>query len=193
MLCRKVGILTAKSSLEINDRTPFLPSFNFYEKHESQAINASDNEIIEAIYSRNLNDDKVTHFLMSLRELPARLFNKSMRGKETFGLKNFTLLYRSDNEISLGLVGKFWRADFGLCDITNKDEFINLNDPQVSKLVLRFKVIKQNNENIVKTETFVYCPSMVTKSVFSCYWLAIRFFSGLIRKRMLNNLKSFFD
>lgn len=191
MLCRKIGILTAKSSLEINDRTPFLSSFNFYEKHESQIINASDKEIVEAIYSRNLNDDKVTHFLMSLRELPSRLFYKSMREKETFGLENFTLLYRSDNEISLGLVGKFWRADFGLCDIANKDEFINLNDPQVSKLVLRFKVIKQNNENIVKTETFVYCPSMVTKSVFSCYWIAIRFFSGLIRKRMLNNLKKF--
>ncbi|CAN0628089.1 conserved protein of unknown function [Burkholderia multivorans] len=142
--------------------------------------------------------DAVIDTLMSIRELPAKIAAALSRVPQSgavrrFGLDAFTVLRRDDHELSLGLVGRFWRPDFGLRSIRNADEFIRHDDAKDAKLVLRFRVTSApRGGSILETETFVYCPSGSVKLLFTPYWLAIRLASGWIRQRTLNAVERSF-
>lgn len=169
---------------------PLLPSYSFYECHESAALRARPEDIIEAVAGLDMRADKVTNTLLCLRELPAglkRFFRRSAGPKPAeFGFETFTPLSRSAHELVLGLAGRFWRPDFGLMPLQSAEEFIRFNDPGSAKLVLRFQVIPHKaGEQILRTETFVYCPSWRTKALFTPYWGVIRLASGWIRRRTL--------
>jgi len=45
------------------------------------------------------------------------------------------------------------------------------------------------NKTKVSTETRVLCVAPITKITFGLYWLMIKPFSGLIRKKMLKIIK----
>lgn len=188
---RTLGIITKKGHREVGSASPFLPLFSFYEIHESGAIKALPEAIIAAVTAFDARADRVVDGLLSIRELPSRLRNSCRAPSQRhsfvpFGLDTFTLLQRTDNEITFGLVGRFWRPDFGLCHIPSARDFEAFSDPQVAKLVLRFQVLKhQDGFCTLRTETFVYCPTALIKLLFTPYWLVIRLASGWIRRRTL--------
>ncbi|WP_061291608.1 hypothetical protein [Azotobacter vinelandii] len=194
-LWKALGIIRSKANLEWVSPSPFLPVFNFYEIHESGAIHARPEEIISAVSALNMRDDRVADALLSIRELPSKIlkkFGKRPQQQETapFGFNTFTLLQRTNYEISLGLAGRFWRPDLDICHIPSAREFEALDDLRVAKLVLRFQVIEhQHNIHTLRTETFVYCGNTRTKMLFTPYWLAIRFASGWIRRRTLASIQ----
>lgn len=179
-IMKALGIISRKESLEWVSASPFLPVFSFHEIHESGAISAQPEEIIAAVSALDMRDDRVADVLLSIRELPSTLkkFRKKLQHQEQapFGFDTFTLLQRTTHEISLGLVGRFWRPDLDICRIPSAQEFEVLDDPCVAKLVLRFQVIEHPKEiRTLRTETFVYCENTRTKMLFAPYWLAIRF------------------
>ncbi|WNC91694.1 hypothetical protein RI103_10050 [Paraburkholderia sp. FT54] len=177
-------------------RTPFLPTFSFYEVHESSPIQADARRIISVVEGLDMRDDRVANVLLSAREIPSRLAallrkQRHDRPSARFGFDTFTLLCRDDHEISRGLVGRFWRPDLGIAPIADAAEFQHSVDPTAARLVLRFKAIAgPNDTHILRTETFVYCPTTRTKFLFAPYWLAIRVASGWIRRRTLASVQS---
>lgn len=183
-----LGLRTLKESLKQHDKTPFLPVFNFYERHSISSVEAvSSDEIIDAIKEIDLREDALIKFFFALRELPAKLCGKQVA---SFNMDNFTLLEQKNNEISFGLMGQFWRMDFGLTPFTTVKEFVGYSDTEIAKLVLRYKVEKEKQSSTYKivTETYVACPKQhITK--FTCYWLVIYLFSGWIRVRTLKRIK----
>lgn len=175
--------------------TEYLDRVDFYEIHESEYLDASPEAITDAVMNYDMRSDWVADCFLSLRELPERfrIWFKKETGPvkfNSFGFQNFTLLFRSNEEVSLGLIGRFWRPDMGLLEISGSREFELYNDNKAAKLVLRFHVVERSNgKRMLRTETFVYCPSRLTKLLFTPYWLVIRIASGWIRTRTLKLIK----
>ncbi|WP_255261971.1 MULTISPECIES: hypothetical protein [unclassified Pseudomonas] len=174
--------------------SPFLPRFNFYEFHQSGAIDAQPDAIIAAVCALDMRADRVADALLRLRELPAKLIraigNRPQPAPAPFGFDTFTLLRRTDHEVSLGLAGRFWRPDLDACLVADAPAFMSLDDSRVARLVLRFQVIEQaEGARTLRTETFVFCPNTRTRWLFTPYWLAIRLASGWIRRRTLATIQ----
>jgi hypothetical protein len=172
----------------------FIPSFDFYEAHHSKPINAKDSDIIAAVSALDMRADVVVDSLLKLRELPRRMSRLRMNAPydriPPFGFESFVTLHRSDHELSLGLIGRFWRPDFGLVPVRSVDEFMRHADRKDAKLVLQFRAVEAPQYGYcLETKTFVYCPSRSTKLLFTPYWLAIRLASGWIRKRTLSAIE----
>lgn len=191
IFCNAVGIIGRKDNLLWEYPSPFLPLFQFHERHESGPIRAQSDDIIAAVCALDMRDDRVVDALLSLRELPGKIlrqFGGRVPPQETapFGFDAFTLLERTSTEVSLGLAGRFWRPGLKTAPIADAQAFNVLDDPHAAKLVLRFQVIEHpHGIRTLRTETFVYCATLRSKMLFTPYWLLIRLASGWIRRRNL--------
>ncbi|AIO38195.1 hypothetical protein DM40_3218 [Burkholderia cenocepacia] len=186
-----LGIVSESSTRTSARKPPFIPSFGFHEVHESQPIGAPPARIIDVVASLDMRADPVIDALLTVRELPAAIAGTLRNApaapeRARFGLDAFTPLHRDDTSLSLGLIGRFWRPTLDVRSIADADAFVRHNDPRDAKLVLRFEVIGlAAGAHILRTETFVHCPSARTRWLFAPYWLAIRLGSGWIRRRTL--------
>lgn len=186
-----LGIVSESSTRTSARKPPFIPSFGFHEVHESQPIGAPPARIIDAVASLDMRADPVIDALMMMREFPAAATGALRNGparpqRARFGFNSFTLLHRDDTSLSLGLVGRFWRPAPDVRTIADAAAFIRHDDPRDAKLVLRFEVVGlASGAHMLRTETFIHCPSARTRWLFTPYWLAIRLGSGWIRRRTL--------
>jgi hypothetical protein len=71
--------------------------------------------------------------------LPTYL-TKADRIPESFGLHSFTLLARTGEAIVYGLVGKFWRLNYGLTPVASGEAFTSFSENGVARLALGFSV-----------------------------------------------------
>ncbi|MGZ3352584.1 MAG: hypothetical protein ACXU89_26990, partial [Xanthobacteraceae bacterium] len=94
-----------------------------------------------------------------------------------------------DREIIAGLVGKFWRPDFGLLAIKSPSEFLTCTPPKTAKLVIGFLAEQIGETTCLTTETRVYCPDRYSLMMFTPYWFAIRPVSSLLRRRALGTIR----
>lgn len=142
------------------------------------------------------HDPLVQRFLQ-IREAPARLalrlgLRNALEDRPRFGLHEFTLLGRNaDRELAYGLIGRFWRSDFGLRPCADGDAFRRFAEPGTARLVLHFSCEQAEKEGftLLRTETRVHCPDRRSRLLFTPYWLAIRPVSGLIRRRLLRDIQ----
>ncbi|CAB3753852.1 hypothetical protein GQ57_29565 [Burkholderia sp. MSh2] len=186
-----LGIVSESSTRTSACKPPFIPSFGFHEMHESKPIDAAPARIIEAVTAIDMRTDPIVDALLNVREFPTTLAASLRHGtprreRARFGLHTFTVLQRDDTSLSLGLVGRFWRPDFGVRTIADTAAFVRHDDPRDARLVLRFEVVgRPAGSQVLRTETFVHCPTARTRLLFTPYWLAIRLASGWIRRRTL--------
>ncbi|MCP1216647.1 hypothetical protein NKW53_11280 [Acetobacter orientalis] len=172
----------------MNPLDDFLPRFNFSERH-SIDICAPDSRIMNAVATWRNDDDLLVRSAIRLREMPTRLFGRARR--QHLDLTDFTLLERQgDTALVYGLIGTFWQADYGLCDIPSTDAFLAPRHDDVCKLTLGFTV-QPGSSNIHRlvTETRVLCVTERAARRFTPYWYLIRPVSGLIRRRMLATIR----
>ena len=88
-----------------------------------------------------------------------------------------------------GLVGKFWRPDFGLLVVKDAPGFLLCNPPKTAKLVIGFVAEQSADVTLLATETRVYCPDRYSLMMFFPFWLVIRPVSGLLRRRFLGAIR----
>ncbi|KVN03987.1 hypothetical protein [Burkholderia diffusa] len=185
------GIVSESDTRTAAHKPPFIPSFGFVEVHESQPIDAPPSRIIDAVAALDMRADPVIDALLTVREAPAAIARaladrRAEGARERFGFDTFTLLHRDDTSLSLGLIGRFWRPTPDVRTIDDAAAFVRHDDPRDAKLVLRFEVVGlSSGTRLLRTETFVHCPSTRTRLLFLPYWLAIRLASGWIRRRTL--------
>ncbi|NIF33608.1 hypothetical protein F3J29_15885 [Enterobacter sp. Cy-643] len=190
-----LGFVSERACRRQADATPWLPSFSFYEKHHSPPIEGTPEAIIQAVLALNMEDDPVIRRLLRLRQLPRRLRralfkSESTEPADTFGFGSFTLLHQSSQEVSFGLAGRFWRPLLDVESLKDAEAFKHFADSRAAKLVLRFDVTPENNGSaVLRTETFVYCPTPRVKALFALYWMLIRPASGWIRRRTLLSIQ----
>jgi hypothetical protein len=171
----------------------FLPDYQFSERHQT-TVRCGPGELLDIVQGYQPPKDRLGEIAMSARLLPARLMHwlapSQVPRPSPFIPANFIPLGRDgDREIVGGLVGKFWRADFGLLAINGPSEFLACNPPKTAKLVIGFIAEQVGEACCLTTETRVYCPDRHSLVMFTLYWLAIRPVSGLLRRRALGTIR----
>lgn len=171
----------------------YLPIFQFSETHECM-IAAEPAFTIKALVDYQPKNDRFFRTMIGLREAPMRfvgfLTGKTQERSEPFGLHNFTLLEQRDDALVYGLIGQFWKLDYGLRPVVDGNDFTTFDGAQAAKLALSFSAARQaDGRTRLVTETRVFCPDRATRLKFLPYWLLIRPVSGLIRRRILSSIK----
>jgi len=165
----------------------FLP-VHFKECH-ARLIQAEPQFCLDAAAMFRAEDDPLIQFCLGLRDLPGRL----RRGQEAhrFSMNSFTSLGREgERRLWLGLMGSFWRWDYGLLPHeTTKAEFWK-QDANACRLLLVFETerVAAHRTRLV-TRTLVSCPQPELRRRMTPYWYGIRPVSGLIRRRMLSAIE----
>ncbi|HKY05846.1 MAG TPA: hypothetical protein VJQ56_13200, partial [Blastocatellia bacterium] len=132
--------------------------------------------------------------LLALRALPST-FRERARPQaraltlETFLKSGFVLLSESkDEEIVIGLVGKFWTPT-GCLEHTDAASFKRESRAGLARAVWNFALEPGPSGTRVVTETRVQCTDGASRRLFRAYWLLVRPFSGLLRRYMLRELR----
>nr|WP_301295523.1 hypothetical protein [Pseudomonas nitroreducens] len=160
-------------------------------------MRASPGQVLDAVSQLTAEHDPLVQRFLQIREAPARLalrlgLRNALADRPRFGLHEFTLLgRRGDQEIAYGLIGRFWRSDFGLRPCADTETFGSFAEPGTARLMLHFSCEPTGLDGLthVRTETRVHCPDRRSRLLFTPYWLAIRPVSGLIRRRLLRDIQ----
>jgi len=174
----------------------YVPVWQFAERHEI-LVDIAPALLLDVATRPSVTDDPWMRLFIRLREFPARLLSRlGLRGQlddqPPFGLANFLLLGRDDDrEIAFGLLGKFWRPDYGLITVPNPEAFHRFSEPGVAKLVLNMSAEIMGDGRVrLATETRIFCNNRKSTLCFTPYWWLIRPVSGLIRRRLLARICS---
>lgn len=173
----------------------YLPAYDVTEHHYLD-IQAPVEKIYAAAHELDMSPSRWIRGLFLLRGLPAFLFSRR-HSQAGLGL-NLAGLHRSgfiflgeipQQEIVLGLIGKFWTPSGGIQRL-NAAGFQNFTTSGFAKAVWNFSLeFRTADVTRLHTETRVLCLDAASRKRFRFYWLFIRPFSGLVRMEILRALK----
>ncbi|OYR20310.1 hypothetical protein [Brucella thiophenivorans] len=172
----------------------YLPEYGFSEKHSCD-VTAAPEAALQAAIAYRPETDIFFRNMIALREIPMRAAAR-FRGRKAsvappFGLHEFTLLeHKPGQGVVYGLVGQFWKADFGINKLESAQDYLAFNTAGIAKLALAFTVTEQSCNTLLITETRIFCPDRKSHLRFLPYWYLIRPVSGIIRNRILRSIKN---
>lgn len=165
----------------------FMLGYDFSEKHETN-IRASAEKVYAAVNSTDLSESWIIGSLLTLRGLgrrPAKTLTLRDMTKDGFAI----LGEKPDEEILLGLAGKFWTFS-GCMQNINAENFREFDTKGYAKAAWNFALKEIGKDKILlETETRVKCLDEKSLSSFRFYWRFVQPFSGLIRQEMLRLIK----
>lgn len=168
----------------------YLPTYQFSEMHAC-LVAAEPAAILDRVAAYRPDSDRFFRLMIGLREWPMRVLGKPDAVRPQFGFDDFTLLGRSESEIVYGLVGRFWRPDYGLKTIADDAALVACDATHIAKLALAFQTRRDpDGRTRLVTETRVFCASRAARLKFMPYWLLIRPVSGFLRRRMLASIRT---
>ena len=155
------------------------------ERHDV-VVRAPVERVYGAVRALDISDARVTRLLFRLRGLPSQ----PRFTLDDFLKMRFILLgERSDEELLLGLVGKFWTPAGELRRI-ERAEFKDLNERGYAKAAWSFHLTQATHDEVsLETETRVYCTDGLSRMKFRLYWTVVGVFSGIVRREMLQIIK----
>ncbi len=163
----------------------YLPDPDVVERHRI-SVDASVERTWTAVEDADLAGDGVAGVLLALRGM-RRGRSMRVRDFERFGFVR--LPGSSEREIVLGLVGRFWRPSGGVVRVAPED-FVGFDRPGYMKAVWNVRAEAAGKGAVVSTETRVAGTDARARWLFRPYWLVVRPFSGLIRRRLLKLVKT---
>ena len=161
----------------------FLPNYDYIETHDIK-IRASAANVFNAVNEIDLCESPIIRGLFFLRGLPNAKLKLSDLRKSRFEI----LGERENEELLLGLAGKFWTLGGKLQKI-NSGNFREFDEKGFAKAVWNFSIDGDGDETRLTTETRVRCLDEASRRSFGFYWTFIQPFSGLIRREMLRIVK----
>lgn len=161
----------------------YLPTFHFAEKHQIN-IHSSPQKISFNLTRLDLSQSRLIRFLFFLRGLPLTMMTLEGLGKGKFK----TLEIINDQELIIGLIGRFWIPAGDLQDFVPSD-FISVHHPGFAKATWNFRLVPHGTDTLLETETRIFCADEKSRKKFARYWFFIRPFSGIIRKEILKSIK----
>lgn len=173
-----------------------LPEFHFEERHRIRGLEGRPETLRAVVNAFDDHSDAWLNALLLLREWPARALYRWFPnhgigpGQPRFGLQSFTRLSDADTGMAFGLMGRFWRLNFGLQPIADAQGFMRAQPPGAAKLVLSFQWSPTAAGRMdLETVTRIQCTDSRARRHMAVYWTLIRPFSGLIRLRILKQIR----
>jgi hypothetical protein len=162
-----------------------MPTWHFRERHRRTA-NSPASALLAAAERVTWAEIPVMRVLMRLRSagrLPLIAHHRVLDDMAAIG---FTVLDRTSDELVLGAIGRPWAPGGGrpprLAEQADPVAFfVRFAEPGWAKMMANFQVIGGG----LTTETRVMLTDERSRRAFGRYWLLIRPFSGLIRRRWL--------
>jgi hypothetical protein len=155
-----------------------LPAWDFRERH-SIRVTAPPERVFDAVRSVTLAEMPVARWLMRTRGMRAGPGRPVLEE----ALRSFSVLAdEPGRELVLGSIGQPWRFRGGRAPGA---DFAPFDEPGYAKMALSFRL---EGETLV-TETRVLMTDVRSRRAFRRYWLAIRPFSGLIRRVWLRAIR----
>lgn len=173
----------------------FAPSPDAVETH-SILINAPRETVYRALWTADLGHSLIIKSLLALRSVPAFIaHSRAMPRNRQITLQTLIdsgfglLAEKPDEEIVLGITGRFWRPA-GNVSPFNRPDFDRPVAAGFARGVWNFSVSeKVPGQTVLTTETRVTCGDPASRRKFLAYWIVVRPFSGLIRLIMLKNVR----
>lgn len=173
----------------------WLPDWQFEERHHLHS-RATPARLMDAAAAYRPDDDRLIGAALALRESPGRLagvlgLGSVLASRQRFGKDDFLPLGRLGNQaLAYGLVGQFWTPGYGLVRLPDADAFCAYSTPGVAKLMLSFEASQDGKTGTrITTISRLHCPDAATRRRVALYWALIRPVSGLIRGRMLRQIR----
>lgn len=162
----------------------FLPHFDVMAQYET-TVQASVKRTYAAARHLDMRESAIIRMLYRLRGLPEK--SLTLNGMIDTG---FVLLAdHPEEEIVLGLVGRFWTPS-GYLEKIDAVGFAAFDHPGLAKAAFNIAFAPLPDANCrVTTQTRVYCPDNTSRRRFRLYWMLISPFSGWIRKEWLRIIK----
>ena len=183
----------ANTSIEDRPRIDeFLPKCDFSAAYEV-SINAPSSDVYERLLRSDFNELWLVRLLMSIRSgkwLPRNRMSDDLR-QRLQGTGFVVLAEVPNEEIVIGVAGRFWRPDGGRCLDLTAAEFAGFSRPGYAKVVWNFKLRSPSPEgSVLSTETRIKCLGQAALWKFRIYWSVVGPFSGLMRKAILKKMKT---
>ena len=169
-----------------------LPDYDFTVAHNIR-INAPSSVVYECLFWLDFNEVWLVRLLETARtgKLPERSsvatdFRQHLEGT------GFVMLAEVPNEeLVIGIAGRFWRPDGGRCMNLTADDFVEFARPGYAKVAWNFSLRADSREKtVLSTETRTKCFGSTATWKFRIYWSLIYPFASLIRKAILRRVKS---
>jgi hypothetical protein len=162
-----------------------LPRWHYRERHR-RATDLPAAALLAAAEQSTWDDVPVMRVLMGIRSagrMPPRAHRRIFDDMATLG---FTVVDRRDDELVMAALGRPWapRGDRAPRLAEQADPagfFVGYGGPGWAKMIANFRVAAGE----LSTETRVLLTDEPSRRAFGRYWLLIRPFSGLIRRRWL--------
>jgi hypothetical protein len=156
-----------------------LPVYHHNERH-SIRVAASPERALAAAREASLEDVPLVRALFRLRGLRAAPRGPVWDALLAEGFQPF----RDD---TLVLIGKPWSPRGGLRRV---DDFIAFAEPGWAKMAMDLRAVPDGVGGArIETETRVFLTDRASRRRFAAYWLVVRPFSALIRRRWLKAAK----
>ncbi len=162
----------------------YLPDYHYKEFHSIKIVSSSE-DVYQQVNNCNLGQSRVIQFLFRMRGMRQKISTI----KDISRLGFVKLDEKPGEEILFGIISN--RPTFSGCEIIRSPaEFIENINENIIKAVINFRVNCESPSNqIVSTETRIWCGSNKMKKGFRIYWFFVNPFSRMVRKSMLYQIK----
>jgi hypothetical protein len=157
-------------------------------------IAAGPQRVWEELMRADFADMPIARRLMALRTMGRRKAPpgtpRTLATMGAAGAGGFLEIGRvPEEEIVLAVIGKFWRPSAPVLRGWKAEEFSAIVPDGLAKAAWNFHLRAEGNGTRLSTETRVLCQGRAARMQFRAYWFFIGFFSGWIRKEILQMVK----
>jgi hypothetical protein len=170
----------------------FLPTHDFGASYEIR-INATRALAYQCLIRSAFNNSWLVRLLMTIRSgrrFPRTLVPGDLR--QRFQGTGFVILAEVPNEeLVIGVAGRFWRPDGGRCLDLTAGDFGGFARAGYAKVAWNFRLRTESPKcTVLSTETRIKCFGRAALWKFRFYWSLVGPFSGLMRKAILKQVKT---
>jgi hypothetical protein len=156
-------------------------------------INAPPSVVYQRLLVSDFNEAWVVRLLMTLRSGGSAPRNRAPGDlRQRFQGTSFVILAEIPNEeLVIGVAGRFWRPDGGRCLDLTAGDFGGFARAGYAKAAWNFRLRTESHKcTVLSTETRIKCFGRAALWKFRFYWSLVGPFSGLMRKAILKQVKT---
>jgi hypothetical protein len=176
----------------VEQLTKVLPEFEFSERHERH-VAAPPDRVYRATRDLRVAQVPILRLLMALRWLPAivtgdkRPLSPGATAVDEAVQFGFVVAWdRVGDGYGFVGIGRYWRLDSGIRQISGLDEFLDFSEHGFAKLAVGVAVEPDGSDQArVVTETRVATTDASARRRFAPYWRLIQPGSAMIRRGLL--------